>query len=406
MPSAPLPLVGKPDRDPFAYGLLALEQIKAQDITFHRDDADGAGTPGPACHLGTNCNTTSENGPIGVVILNRATFPPGSQIVAGKTKWRSKSGPALVDRIFANDWVSPGGDKVCNPAVGRQLWCPTPLLRHRYPACPNDCAQDPQPHGETACFCNDSCHILAHWDEMTGGSGFASGAFGELVVDQYACGVDPAGICEHDPVTVASGGTLTLDPAQGNCFEKIVVSSNATLRMKHGAYAICTLTVEKTGAAVEFVPDAGDPPNPSVTVYARNVSVGNDSGFFWTDDFHWVGSAASLPPTNVRVGIFGPGSLGFGQNARVQGTFMAPTVHAGLGTASHLRGRFIAKRLIGQPGDLYCACRDARATCSASTDCCSGTCQDGRCCLPEGSSCGVGDQCCSGSCTAGTCDAA
>lgn len=394
------PVVAEPDRDPFHYGLLATEQLKLEDIIVHHESPDGSPTAqGPACHVGTNCNTTSENGPVGVMIVNQARFPAGTQVVVGKPKWRSKAGqrPAIADEIYANDWVEPGGDKVCNPTDSRQLWCYPPLLRNRYwgrcdpgpttPGPTTTCADDPQ--GSAFCYCNQPCYIEAHWDETVGAdqdpttSDVLSVSNGEAkVVDACAIG-DPQCTLPSCRI-IASSSDLPIEPG---VYSRIQVNDGVTAQFQPNgtsAFFVCTLRLN-SNARVEFLPTTSD---PVVTIFARDVSMDNGARFFWTDagTFRWLpgwASATAIPPSNVQVGIFAaPGAtpaprFSLGRDVRLSGTFMAPQVDMALGTNSLLRGRFLAKTLIGQPKDFYCGCRSGGATCAQNSECCSGTCDGG-----------------------------
>jgi hypothetical protein len=404
-----LPFVGQPDRDPFHYGLLATEQLKLEDIVVHHESPDPSAQnppPGPACHVGTNCNTTSENGPVGVMIVNQAVFPKGTQVVVGKPKWRSKLGqrPALADQVFANDWVEPGGDKICTPSDGRQLWCYPPLLRNRYwGRCNPGNTTNACPAGDNFCFCDEPCYFDAQWDETMGAdqnpatNDFGSTTYGE-VWTAAACnianqiGQDPCQVGHPSCRIITSNGAAPIAPG---VYYRIQVNDGVDATIQpNGAFpffAVCTLRLNSNATLSIHAPSvpAGTP--AAVTMFARDVAFANGSKFLWTDagTFRWQGgvqaSPAAIFPSNALIGIFGgPSStpsakLSMGTNVFVNGTFIAPRVDMALGTNSTLRGRFLGKTLIGQPKDFYCGCRGDGATCTQASDCCSYSCTDGVC---------------------------
>jgi hypothetical protein len=356
--------------------------------------------------VGTNCNTTSENGPVGVMIVNQAVFPKGTQVVVGKPKWRSKLGqrPALADQVFANDWVEPGGDKVCTPSDGRQLWCYPPLLRNRYwNRCLPGSANNACPAGDNFCHCDEPCYFEAQWDETMGAdqnpatNDFGSTTYGE-VWTAAACnianqiGQDPCQIGHPSCRIITSNGAAPIAPG---VYYRIQVNDGVDATIQpNGAFpffAVCTLRLNSNATLSIHAPSVPPGTPAALTMFARDIAFANGSRFLWTapGTFRWVGgnqaSPAAIFPSNARIGIFGgPAStpsakLSMGSNVFVNGTFIAPQVDMALGTNSTFRGRFLGKTLIGQPKDFYCGCRGTGATCTQASDCCSYACTGGVC---------------------------
>jgi hypothetical protein len=387
--SGALPLVGAPSRDPFAFGIFALVQVKAEDVRFHRDVNAANGLLGPACHIGTNCNTTNTSSPYGTINLNQAVFPAGSQIVTGKVRWRAKESqkPALAAEVFSNDAVALGGDKACTVNDGRQLWCPIPLLRNRYPLCPsegaqNDCANDTD--GSQFCFCDDACHLEAHFDETIGVPNVVS-AFESTI--QNACNAAPG--CPSVTVTPSEPQPRLLT---AGCYSTVTVKAGATLSLKDGSifpYMICHLKLEggSSSSQARVVTDTTWSGGP-LALLVNRLEIGNRGEFLWPSGaFRWdpADSGAPIAPSEVMVLAYSstdPG-ISLADDVKAHGTFIAPRSDVNLGTRSSIRGRIVAgKKAVGAPDHVYCGCRGVGAECTQDNDCCTRECASGSCATP------------------------
>jgi hypothetical protein len=372
--------LGSPDRNPMHFGMLGLFNVKVHNLRAYAID-------GPACHFGTNCNTTSGNATNGVMNSSAALYPPGSQIVAGMTRWRSRAAPALADRVFANDFTGDS-DGVCVGGGGRQLWCP-PLLDAyagvdaQNPACPSrtDTGDD--------LSCTDPAPIETLWNQQVVRQPHAA-AFARGLIDLLACKFDTLASCLANEASIhpcrcqadLSDGVLADDqdgvPDGNACFWKLT-ADGGTLEVARGSYLFCQATFED-GVAVSADAPPGGSEDPGITMYARKLKIDKNVSFFWTDP--QLGRDVSFCSL-VRAGVFDSGSdaaLSLGQNTKVSGTFFAPSLKINLGNDSKISGQLIAKSLEGQPAEYYCCrCSDAEADCSVDRDCCSGDCASGTC---------------------------
>jgi hypothetical protein len=379
-----LPLVGQPSRDPFSFGIFGLIQVKAEDVHFHRDTNAATGQLGPACNLGTNCNTTNTSSPYGTVNLNQAVFPAGSQIVTGKVRYRSKpeQNPALAADVFANDAVFEGGDKACTVNDGRQLWCPGPLLRNRYLQCPAVGSQSAcdDPNGPEFCFCDDPCHLEAHVDEIVG---VPNAVFALEPFVASAC----LGNCASVTVTTSDPQPTLLAPG---CYSTVTVKHGATLSLDDGGYVICQLKLEggSSSSRARVVTDDTAWSGGNIHIFLDRLTIGSWGEFLWQDSFWWdpADPDAPIAPSEVRVAAYSSTDAGISlaQDSKAHGTLIAMRSDVNLGTRSSIRGRiFAGKKAVGTPDDVYCGCRGAGAECDVANDCCSLTCTDGFCTDPS-----------------------
>ena len=373
--------IGSPDRDPMHFGMLGLFNVKVDNLKAYAID-------GPACHFGTNCNTTSGNATNGVLNSSEALYPPGSQLVAGMTRWRSRADPALADTVFANDFTG-NSDRICVGGGGRQLWCP-PLLDayagedERNPGCPS--------RGDTSddLPCTAPAPIEALWNERVVRQEDAVAEAREQI-DLLDCKFNSLSSCLLNQAAISpcrceadlSDGVLADDQdgtVDGHaCFWRLT-ASGGPLEVARGSYVFCQATFQN-GSVVTADEPPGGSEDPGITIYARKLKIEKNVSFFWTDPA--LGRDASYCSL-VRAGVFhsesDDGVLTFGQNAKVSGTFFGPALGIGLGSSSKISGQLIAKSLEGQPGEFYCCrCSDAEAACSVDRDCCSGQCDSGVC---------------------------
>jgi hypothetical protein len=390
-----LPL-NEPVRDPLAYGVIGLFQVKVDDFKVHAAFGD-------SCHFGTNCGITSKNGEEGVMNSSKAIYPLGSQVVAGLTKWRARGGTAgLADQVFSNFWVGATGDGVCIAAGGRQLWCP-PLLDAyaggSETVAPRASCSDDIP-------CDEPGPIEDLWDDEIVAEADAVAMHTDMLQDVACRGL--VGTCVDGPgmpntifpckcqasLTSCPGGTCVLgdefdgQPDGHACFAKVTLPKNTTLAVEQGEYVICEATFGDK-SIVRLPSDANGNPEPvttGVTIYASKFTVQDDVRFFWTDiDVpNGSGGLSTSLCDDVRVGVFEGGSnvaLKFGPRAKVSGTFFAPQLTVQPGTNSSINGRVIARVFEGHPGSFYCCrCRPPGEACDAAGDCCDGgQCTAGIC---------------------------